>query len=271
MTRKSDYLAPIPALFADATPGRGLVRQAITGLSPNLKRFEVTFVRVGEKVVAEVPTAQVEHLGLRVGSTWSEQLAKTCAHAKAVFDAKDEAVRLLEIKPRTRGDLVSRIKEKGIAEHAVTQALTELSQVGLYNEAEALDSIARSEWEKGSSLARVREVLRDNGVDANAAEETVLRFAGKDTSEVRRAREVAKDLAKKLGSGVSAQSKWRKLLSALERRGFDEEASTQACRAVLGKEPGDDDRGAVMTKPRASARALTRGKPVARKRARVRS
>jgi hypothetical protein len=85
-----------PGLFGDAPPGRdGSLTPRISGLQPDLTNPSVTFVKVGDKVVAKVPFMDIEKLGLRVGASWTSRLAQTCEQAFQVMqDSRDQGQEL---------------------------------------------------------------------------------------------------------------------------------------------------------------------------------
>lgn len=56
-------------------------------------------------------------------------------------------------------------------------------------------------------------------------------------TETDRATEAAKTLAKRLSKDLTIEVKWRRLMSSLARRGFDEEVSREAAQRMLGPAP----------------------------------
>lgn len=226
-----------PGLFGDAPPGRdGSPTPRISGLQPDLTNPTVTFVKVGDKVVSKVPFMDIEKLGLRVGASWTSRLAQNCEQAFAVFSAKDQAVKLLAAKGRTAVQLEVKLIEKGVAKAVAHSAVEELRTQGLIRDDLVAEQLVEDELSQGSATSLVRRKLQEAGVSEETATATLRRATG-GKSEATRAKMVATETAKKLSPKLSKSVKWRRVLAALERKGFEEDVARQATRKVLGPEP----------------------------------
>lgn len=226
-----------PGLFGDAPPGRdGSPTPRISGLQPDLTNPTVTFVKVGDKVVSKVPFMDIEKLGLRVGASWTSRLAQNCEQAFAVFSAKDQAVKLLAAKGRTAVQLEVKLIEKGVAKAVAHSAVEELRTQGLIRDDLVAEQLVEDELSQGSATSLVRRKLQEAGVSEETATATLRRATG-GKSEATRAKIVATETAKKLSPKLSKSVKWRRVLAALERKGFEEDVARQATRKVLGPEP----------------------------------
>lgn len=226
-----------PGLFGDAPPGRdGSPTPRISGLQPDLSNPTVTFVKVGDKVVAKVPFTDIEKLGLRVGASWTTRLAQNCEQAFNVFSARLDAEKLLKVKDRTAAQLEAKLTEKGVAKAIAQQAVAELKSAGVVRDEVVAELLAERELADGASSTKVRRKLAEAGVSDDTATAT-LRRATNGKSDATRARELATQLAKKLPAKLTKAAKWRRLFAALERRGFDEDVARAAVRKVLGPEP----------------------------------
>lgn len=226
-----------PGLFGDAPSGRdGSPTPRISGLQPDLSDLTVAFVKVGDKVVAKVPFAEVEKLGLRVGASWTSRLAQTCEQAFNLFSAKETGKKILAIKGRTAQQLEVKLTEKGVSVAIARQAVEELRRDGVVKDEIVAEQMAEAEVSKGAGAERVKRKLRDAGVSEETATATLKRVT-KGKSEATRAKEAAEEIAKKLPAKLAKASKWRRVAQGLERRGFDEDVARAATRKVLGPEP----------------------------------
>ena len=218
-----------PSLFGDNVPSRDITTAGrISAISPDLKNPCVTFVKVAGNIVSRVPFIDVDRLGLRVGATWSSMLAKSCEQVWVAYEARDTCVKLLAAKEHTSVQLIARLKAKGVNPEVAQKAVDDLTKEGLVNDQRAAESIARTEGKKGSSAGKVRERLVAVGA---AASEVALK------SDKRQAKEAAAKLVDRLDGRLAKTTKWRRVMSGLARRGFDEDTAKAATRSLLGAEP----------------------------------
>lgn len=226
-----------PGLFGDAPPGRdGSLTPRISGLQPDLTNLNVTFVKVGEKVVAKVPFADIEKLGLRVGASWTTRLSQTCDQAFSVMQAKEHATKLLAIKGKSAVQLEAKLVEKGFTSAVVKVAVEELKKSGVVNDALVAEQVVGVEVTRHTSVTFVRKKLAEVGIDEETATATIKR-ATKGKSEAARAKAAAEELSDKIVGKVAKATRWRKVYQGLIRKGFDEDVARMATRKVEGPEP----------------------------------
>ncbi|MFO0858190.1 MAG: RecX family transcriptional regulator [Phycisphaerales bacterium] len=226
-----------PGLFGDAPPGRdGSLTPRISGLQPDLTNLNVTFVKVGEKVVAKVPFADIEKLGLRVGASWTTRLSQTCDQAFSVMQAKEHATKLLAIKGKSAVQLEAKLVEKGFTSVVVKTAVEELKKSGVINDALVAEQVVGVEVTRHTSVTFVRKKLAEVGIDEETATATIKR-ATKGKSEAARAKAAAEELSDKIVGKVAKATRWRKVYQGLIRKGFDEDVARMATRKVEGAEP----------------------------------
>jgi regulatory protein len=226
-----------PGLFGDAPPGRdGSPTPRISGLQPDLTNPTVTFVKVGDKVVSKVPFMDIEKLGLRVGASWTSRLAQNCEQAFSVFNAKDQAVKMLHAKGRTAVQLEVKLVEKGVTKAIAQSAIEELRKEGLIRDDLVAEQLAEDELSRGTATSLVRRKLQEAGVSDETATATLKRATG-GKSESTRAKLVAEQAVKKLPAKLTKGVKWKRVLATLERKGFEEDVARLATKKVLGPEP----------------------------------
>lgn len=217
-----------PSLFGDNVPSRDITTAGrISAISPDLKNPTVTFVKVAGQVVAKVPFIEVDRLGLRVGATWSSMLAKTCEQVWAVYESRETCIKLMAMKEHTSVQLVTKLKAKGVNHEVASRVVDDLKKEGVVNDDRAAEAIAHSEGKKGSSASKVKIRLKTAGAATDIAVK----------SDKKQAKEAAQKLVDKLDGRLAKSTKWRRVMSGLARRGFDEDTARAATRSLLGAEP----------------------------------
>ncbi|NUQ67036.1 MAG: regulatory protein RecX [Phycisphaerales bacterium] len=147
--------------------------------------------------------------------------------------ARERGVRLLGVRARTRVELIRKLVAGGTPQPIAEAAADSLARDGLLNDADLAADIAGRTGSRASSDAALDATLESRGVDA-----TTRRRAIKGAmTETDRATEAAKTLAKRLSKDLTIEVKWRRLMSSLARRGFDEEVSREAAQRMLGPAP----------------------------------
>ncbi len=220
-----------PSLFGDNVPSRDITTAGrISAISPDLKNPTVTFVKVAGQVVARVPFIEVDRLGLRVGATWSSMLAKSCEQVWMSYESKDTCIKLLATREHTSVQLIAKLKAKGVSHDIAHKTIEDLKRDGIVNDERAAEAMAHSETKKGSSGAKVKAKLKTAGAPTAVAEVAVK-------SDKRQAKEAAAKLVEKLDGRLSKATKWRRVMSGLSRRGFDEDTAKAVTRSLLGAEP----------------------------------
>lgn len=152
----------------------------------------------------------------------------------ALAYAKERALRLLTVRPRSRAELLDRLSRIGVDEGAVGAALEDLERVGLVDDAAFARQVV--EWRAGGRLEgdrAVRAALRAKGVDPAVGEAALHDVA--PTDEEARALELAERRARRL-SGLPPERAYARLLSFLQRRGYAYGRASAAARRALAIE-----------------------------------
>jgi regulatory protein len=150
---------------------------------------------------------------------------------KAPLDCHERALRLLAVRPRSRRELESRLRQAGFETGEVSSELDRLEEVGLIDDGAFARELADHQLKvRGSGRRAVAGALASKGVSRETIEETLADLEG-DESE--RALEVARDRARRLTS-LRPEVAYGRLVSFLARRGYDGGTSREAARVALG-------------------------------------
>jgi SOS response regulatory protein OraA/RecX len=189
-------------------------------------------VVVGRRRVARVPVAQVEVLGLVVGAVWTAELSARAERAGEVLRAKLKAVALLKVRGRTSVELGARLGRAGFSKGAVELTVGELVRDGLVDDRALAESQAQSALARGLSSAAVARRLTQSGHSATIAAAVTGAGPGDDLS---RAIEQARNRAARMPESLGAPVRYRRVLAALARLGYEEDVAQEAAAAVVGR------------------------------------
>lgn len=151
-------------------------------------------------------------------------------------EAMERAGRLLAMRFRTRIEMIERLADSGFDAEVVASTVERLEELGLVD-----DAAFAKEWIEGRAKTKARppRVLLDEllakGVEPEMAR-AALEEVGPD--EVAQATDVAAQVLRRY-AGDSLKLQGARLMGALLRRGFSEEAAGAAVRAVLPPEGWD--------------------------------
>lgn len=201
----------------------------ITALSPQkhdpdrLSVFVDGEFRMG--LSAEVALAA----NLRVGEAVDESRLRELERRDRAWQAREAALRLLAVRPRSAAELVRRLRMKGYEPDVAEEVIARLRDLGMIDDAAFASMLVRDRVRlKPQGARRLANELRAKGVD-EATAHTAIRetLEGEDTDE----RELARRAAAKWRprAGEEPASARRRLHGYLARRGFD----TDVIREVL--------------------------------------
>jgi regulatory protein len=154
-----------------------------------------------------------------------------------VATAKEQCLRLLAVRPRTRVELSQALSRKGIEDETIDLVLARFDEVGLIDDKAFAEQWVRSRHNY-SGLARRALIaeLRRKGVDSSVAAEAAAEVD--ESAEEQRARE----LVRKRLRGLQArdeQTKVRRLVGSLARKGYPEGLAYRVVREEL-RDVGQD-------------------------------
>ncbi len=147
--------------------------------------------------------------------------------------AKRTALRCLERRAFAREDLARRLRRKGHLAEAVEAALERVAELGLLDDAEFVANFVRSKSARGRGPSRLRRDLQAMGVASGVIEQALAAHWPEGTD----ARETIQSLARRrvaqLGGGLPRQTRRRRLLAYLARRGFQGPVAREVVRTLI--------------------------------------
>jgi SOS response regulatory protein OraA/RecX len=212
--------------------------ETVTRLTPDKSSPLWVHVVVGARRAAKVPAAKLDVLGLAVGTAWSTNLAERSAVAAQVLKAKLKAVALLKLRARSSAEVVGRLVRQGFSRPASDLAVAELVQEGLLDDEALAQSRAEGSLSKGMASGAVQEELSRSGLAQTQAAGAIAEIAGSG-DELARAIEQARNRAARIPESLGASVRYRRVLTALARMGYDEEVAREAAAKALGIGPDD--------------------------------
>lgn len=206
---------PLPADDTDLTPG--VVKQVLES-SRRPGRFAVTLV---DGRAFTVPIAALSDTGAtRPGVALDASAVCHLARESAITDVADRAINTLARGRKTRRELERRLRRHQPDKGLVSEALDRLEAMGVLSDSEVAHAEAAARLRRGEAPARVRQVLRQKGVDTTTVQDALhaaIRDDGFD--ELRACREVAEKRLRALGDKDPVVIR-RRLVAYLQRRGF---------------------------------------------------
>jgi regulatory protein len=165
--------------------------------------------------------------GLGLGPSLIDQLKRAYEYSQA----KRSALRLLEVRPRTEGELRRALHGKGFGEAALAGVIQELKGKGAVDDRVFAHLWVREKLKKRTGRRRILAELKAKMVDAATAQEE-LAAGYEDDEEIENARQVALKRAARL-TLLPAETKRRRVYDYLVRRGFDADIAAEATRFAL--------------------------------------
>ncbi|MGX7679912.1 regulatory protein RecX [Jatrophihabitans sp. DSM 45814] len=155
-------------------------------------------------------------------------------------DANPESVahniclRLLTFRDRTRSELADALAAKQVPTEVAVRVLDRLAAVGLLDDRAFAATFAQvKQRERGLSAREIVRQLRSKGVDAEVAEAAVSALGVE--SEIEVARDLVERKLKTMGR-LDAETKTRRLVAMLARKGYSSGVAYSLVRAALGAE-----------------------------------
>lgn len=151
--------------------------------------------------------------------------------------ARDICLRLLTGAAKTRKQLADALRKREIPENVADGVLTRLEEVGLIDDAAFAEAWVESRHAvRGLSRRALAQELRTKGVDAELVERAVAHLDYDDETEAARALVERKLRATR---GLDQQTRMRRLVGMLARRGYSEGLAFRVVRAALEDEAAD--------------------------------
>ncbi len=198
---------------------------AIRELAGSPKRVSII---VGRRRVATLLAPQAMQLDLSPGTPWTAELEAAISRLERVNDAKAIAIRRLASRARTRAEIAKWLASKSIEPGIAAEAIERLADVGLLNDAIALDDERRHASAKGLSDAALRERLSRRGLTTVQPPPVP---AGDDSA---RAIELARsELSRRISASSDVNSVARRVMGVLARKGYEQDIASEAVLAAM--------------------------------------
>lgn len=207
----------------------------ITALEPDPTRPGAVRVRVDGRVFCTVDAAEATDRGLAVGVPWDDGHAGS-AEAAAEHEASWRAlVRALERRNFSIGEIRRRLKQKGHQPEAIEYAIDRAMTGRLLDDRVFALRYVESRAARGRGPSRLRQDLRQLGVDAALIEAAIRAQWPEPEDSLELCRQLAERRARQLGA-LAPEVKRRRLIGYLARRGFTGARAGSVIRQVLATE-----------------------------------
>jgi regulatory protein len=174
--------------------------------------------------------------GLRIGQPVDEAALLELERRDRGWQAREAALRLLAVRPRSAAELLRRLRTKGYEPEIGEEVIARLRELGMVDDAVFAGTLVRDRVRlRPQGARRLANELRAKGVDEETAHTAIREtMEGEDTDE----RELARRAAEKWRprAGEEPASARRRLHGYLARRGFDSDVILE----VLDQAAPDD-------------------------------
>ena len=158
--------------------------------------------------------------GIQIGAVLTRDEIDAAKSADSVHQARDAAMRLLSLRPKTSAQLRKQLIDKGFDSRVVTTVVSDLTRCGyLDDEAFAAEFVQHRIRSRRHGVVRIRRDLARKGVPPDVVERAVSQLEGEVDW-----RSVTVDEAKKklisMSANVDPDRRRRRLYDHLARRGF---------------------------------------------------
>jgi regulatory protein len=189
-------------------------------------------IRIAGRSIGTLTKDAADRLGLRTGLEWSPGLAYKLAKAFDEDEARVAAARLLDVRPRSKGELADRLRQKRVRPALAAQLVEELERSGKVNDAAFAAAYARSAAKKPVGPRLIEAKLRGKRVEASLSKAAAAKaVAGKDL--LADATALARKRLRSMPAKLDTAARARRLFGQLARRGFDAEICRSAVRAAM--------------------------------------
>ncbi|HEX6368732.1 MAG TPA: regulatory protein RecX [Longimicrobium sp.] len=173
---------------------------------------------------------------LCVGQTVDEARLLELERRDRGWQAREAALRLLSVRPRSAAELARRLRMKGYEPEIGEEVIARLRDLGMIDDAAFAGTLVRDRVRlKPQGARRLANELRAKGVDDETARTAIREtMEGEDTGERELARRAAEKWRPRAGEEPARAR--RRLHGYLARRGFD----ADVIREVLDEAAPDD-------------------------------
>ncbi len=194
-------------------------KNVVSAVEPQKRNKDRYNVYVDGEYAAALGAEALVTFGIREGAAVDMDTLKEAVSRDNAQYAFDSAAKLIAHKMRTRAELKDRLKERGIDEAAVEDAMDKLASYGYVDDAAFAGEYVRSAVQTGRWGRKAVEYrLKEKGIEPSVIVEALKEYTEED--EIRIARRQLQAAAGRL-KGVEARKARQKEYAALARHGFD--------------------------------------------------
>ncbi len=189
----------------------------ITAIEPQKKKKDRYNIYANGEYVASLGAEAVVRMNMKTGAAVSQSALDAAVLEDNIQYAFDCAVSLLSHSIRTRGELVQRLRERGIADAAIEPAMDKLAAYGYVDDADYAKEFVQSAVSVGRwGRIAVSHRLQEKRLDRALIDDAMAAYTDED--ERRNARRQLDSLMK--GTIVDERKLRQKAFAALTRHGF---------------------------------------------------
>ena len=216
--------------------------RAITGSHAGSGEIRILVLDDGRRV--RVDAEHMARHGLAPGEAIADDLLARLEARDLYLRAREMAVRLLAVRPRTTAELRSRLRRKGVVADQVGRVIDDLTAAGyLDNPAFARAWVTGRIVSRLFGLRRLRWELREKGLPPPVIEQAIREAFGEESSAAVEERCARAVLERRLPAyrRLTSEARIRRLAGLLARRGF---ASSTIARVLrMTRKGGPTDNG----------------------------
>lgn len=202
----------------------------ITSIETVRKRVKLV---VNETEVLYLTPRQLRERGYAQGEELSlDELKKNLLLEQYPY-ALNKAVQALAVRPRSRGEIEASLRQKLMMDETIEMVIYKLEKEGFLNDADFASDWAQSRTKRMVGTARIRQELRQKGVDSELIDIAV------DELDEDEAAAAADTLARKLlkrYQNEEPKKAMEKALAAMQRRGFSYPEAAKSLQAAIQAE-----------------------------------
>ena len=217
----------MPSSKNNPTPQPGV----ITAIRAQLRDSQRVSLEINGEFALGVSLDVLAHEALFVGQQLDEATIARLMHAVAFDQAKQAALRLLELRPRSQRELTDRLRQRGFSSDTITAVCSLLGERGLIDDAAFANYLVEQRQRLNHRGAgAIRTDLRRHGISNDTIADVAERHnLGADDHA--QALAFARKIAQR-HRGLDRTTFTRRLGGALQRRGFTGSAVRQALTTV---------------------------------------
>lgn len=201
----------------------------ITSIEADLKDPNIRHIHVDETCVASVSVSDLERLGFELGQVWSLEEEESLQQLQKGEKARSIALQLLSRRAWSKKELQNRLIKRGCESNTAFVVADELEKDGWLDDLAYAGACIR-EWLRVEPASRgwIRHKLVEKGVSDSVASLAIDEELG-EQSEQEAATELATIRIAKV-SNLDETTKRRRVITALQRRGFSSDVASEAFR-----------------------------------------